>query len=149
MKHEPSEVNGKRKQTTRRTLSLGLLSLCLVIIGSGCKRDAKVAADNNPGGTYALASVDGNNVPCSVKHGGHALAVKSGSFIINSNGTCSSKVVFGPPSGGDVAREVKATYTRQGQRLTMQWEGAGTTMGSVEGDTFTMNNEGMVFVYRK
>jgi hypothetical protein len=31
----------------------------------------------------------------------------------------------------------------------MQWEGAGTTVGTVEGNDFTMNNEGMVFVYRK
>jgi len=31
----------------------------------------------------------------------------------------------------------------------MNWQGAGTTIGTVEGDTFTMNNEGMVFAYRK
>ena len=30
----------------------------------------------------------------------------------------------------------------------MQWEGAGTTQGTVEEDTFTMNNEGMLFTYR-
>jgi hypothetical protein len=48
-----------------------------------------------------------------------------------------------------ITREVKATYTRQGSKLTMQWEGAGMTTGTVEGDMFTMNNEGMVFSYRK
>jgi hypothetical protein len=53
------------------------------------------------------------------------------------------------PSRGDSAAEVKATYTRQGSTLTMQWEGAGTTTGTVQGDTFTMNNEGMAFAYRK
>jgi hypothetical protein len=52
-------------------------------------------------------------------------------------------------AGRDAAIEVKATYTRDGQKLTMQWQGAGRTIGSVEGDTFTMNNEGMVFAYRK
>ena len=31
------------------------------------------------------------------------------------------------PSGGDSSREVKAAYTRQGSKLTIQWEGAGTT----------------------
>ena len=31
----------------------------------------------------------------------------------------------------------------------MKWQGAGMTIGTVEGDTFTMDNEGMVFVYKK
>jgi hypothetical protein len=31
----------------------------------------------------------------------------------------------------------------------MQWEGAGTTLGSINGNTFAMTNEGMVFAYRK
>jgi len=31
----------------------------------------------------------------------------------------------------------------------MQWQGAGVTNGTVEGDTFTMDNEGQIFLYRK
>ena len=31
----------------------------------------------------------------------------------------------------------------------MQWQGAGMTTGTVEGNTFTMENEGMVFVYQR
>ena len=31
----------------------------------------------------------------------------------------------------------------------MTWAGAGTTVGTVEGNTFTMTNEGMVLVYRR
>jgi len=125
------------------------MPLFMVMVWTGCKQDAKVAADTNPVGTYPLVSVDGNKVPCTVQHEGNTLTVKSGTFIINPDGTCSSKVVFSPPSGGDAAREVKATYTRQGSKLTMQWEGAGTTTGTVQGDTFTMNNEGIVFAYHK
>jgi hypothetical protein len=34
-------------------------------------------------------------------------------------------------------------YTVAGTRLTMQWHGAGTTVGTVQGDTFTMYNEGI------
>lgn len=48
-----------------------------------------------------------------------------------------------------MTREVNATYTQQGPNLIMEWEGAGTTEGTVEGDSFTMNNEGMIFVYKK
>jgi hypothetical protein len=31
----------------------------------------------------------------------------------------------------------------------MKWKGAGMTTASVEGDTLTMNNEGLLFVYTK
>jgi len=34
------------------------------------------------------------------------------------------------------------TVKREGAKLTMKWEGAGITMGSMEGNTFTMDNEG-------
>jgi len=93
-----------------------------------------------------LVSVDGNKVPCTVQHEGHTMTIKSGSFIINADGTCSSKMFL---EGRDAAIEVKATYTREGSKLTMTWQGAGMTVGIVEGDTFTMNNEGMVLTYRK
>jgi hypothetical protein len=149
MKSKQSGLNGERRVATRHFLQLCLLPLLMVAVGAGCRQEAKVAADTNPTGTYNLVSVDGNKVPCTLQHEGASPTIKSGTFTINADGTCSSKVVFSMPSGGDSSREVKATYTRQGSKLTMQWEGAGTTTGTVEGDTFTMNNEGMIFAYRK
>ncbi|MBU6402602.1 MAG: hypothetical protein KGS61_19965 [Verrucomicrobia bacterium] len=146
MKTKQPESAGRRRQIAHPSVLLGLLPMFLVMVLAGCKQDARVAADANPVGTYALVSVDGNKVPCNVQHEGHALGVKSGSFIINANGSCTSKMVL---AGRDSAIEVKATYTRQGSQLTMQWEGAGMTVGTVEGDTFTMTNEGMIFAYRK
>jgi len=149
MRQKHIELNGEHQRATRHLLRWCLLPLFVVLGWAGCKQPAKVGANPDPVGAYALVSVDGNKVPCTVQHGGHALTVKSGSFIINPDGTCSSRVVFSPPSGGDSTREVKATYTRQGSELTMKWERAGMTTGSVEGDSFTMNNEGMIFAYRK
>ena len=58
-------------------------------------------------------------------------------------------MVFVPPNGSETTRVVNATYSLEKDTLTMQWEGAGTTEGTVAGDTFTMNNEGMVFAYKK
>jgi hypothetical protein len=141
--------NATRGRATRVPLSAFWLPLLAVMVSTGCNPKAKTAADISPVGSFALVSVDGNKVPSTVQHGGPPLTVKSGIFIINADGTCSSTVVFSPPSGGDVSRVVKATYTRQGPALTMKWEGAGTTTGTIEGDTFTMNNEGMIFTYRR
>ncbi len=133
-----------------------LLLLFMVVVWTGCKQETKVAADTktvaatnadiNPVGTYILVTVDGNKVPCTVQHEGHTMTINSGSFIINADGTCSSKMFL---AGRDTAIEVKASYTREDQKLTMQWQGAGMTVGTLANDTFTMNNEGMVFAYRK
>ena len=117
------------------------------MVSTGCNPKAKTAADISPVGSFALVSVDGQPVPYTVQHEGVPLTIKAGAFIIKADGTCSSKVVFSPTSGGESSHEVKATYTRQGPTLTMKWEGAGTTTGTIEGDIFTMNNEGMVFTY--
>ena len=60
-----------------------------------------------------------------------------------------STTTFVPPSGAEATREVTATYSREGSKLTMQWKGAGMTVGTISNNTFTMNNEGMLLVYRK
>src|SRR5664280_2884917 len=148
MKTNQSEFNGETRRSMRQSLQLCLLPL-LMMAWAGCKQDAKVAADTNPVGTYALVSINGNKVPYILDHEGHTATIKSGSFIINSDGTCSSTMNFSVPSGGDSSREVKATYTCQGTNLTMKWEGAGTTIGTVQGSTFRMENEGMVLAYSK
>jgi hypothetical protein len=128
-------------------------TICFVLtvgaIVSGCTKHYVASDSVGLAGEYVLVSVDGNNLPATVSHGGAALKVLSGVFTINSDGTCNSKTVFVPPTGNEIEREVAATYTIVGSELTMQWEGAGVTVGNVEGDTFTMDNEGMVFVYRK
>ena len=100
-------------------------------------------------GAYVLVSIDGKQVPATISHEGATLQVRSGAFTINGEGTCSSKTIFVPPSGSEVAREVSATYTKDGSTLNMRWKGAGKTVGTIQGDTFIMNNEGMMFVYRK
>jgi hypothetical protein len=48
--------------------------------------------------------------------------------------------------------DTTATCRLGGQKLNMlkmQWQGAGQTTGTVEGNTFTMENEVMVFAYKK
>jgi len=149
MKIEPNGLNGERQETRWCSPELCGLAVSLALLWAGCGYKGKVAAEINPVGTYSLASVDGNAVPCQVTHGGHAMTVQSGSFVIGNDGTCSSKVIFLTPAGREATREVKATYTRAGATLTMKWAGAGLTTGTVAVDSFTMDNEGMIFVYHK
>lgn len=133
-----------------RIIAVSVLAALLLFALTGCTSKPRATNEKvNPAGVYALVSVDGNQVPCTLKHEGVAMLVKSGSFTINSDGTCRSFSTFSVPPHPDVNRDVKATYTQSGSELTMKWQGAGVTKGQLNGSTFTMNNEGMVFSYRK
>ena len=116
---------------------------------SACQKQQPTAVAADPAGIYNLVSVDGKPVPASVSHGGAVLQVRSGAFTIADDGSCSSRILFVAPSGAESTREVSATYTKEGSQLRMQWKGAGQTVGTVDGQTFSMNNEGMMFVYKK
>lgn len=140
-----------------------LCALTACVLLSSCKRaetprpvtpaPSPAAADTAKlpeiGGTYTLLSINGKTLPFTVTHEGPGIQVTSGTFTIRPDGTCASVVAFVMPSGQAQSREVSATCTRDGSKLTMQWQGAGVTNGTIEGDTFTMDNEGQLFLYRK
>ena len=140
-----------------------LCALTACVLLSGCRRaetprpatpaPSPAAADTaklpDITGSYALVSINGTNLPFTVTHEPPGVRVTSGTFTIRPDGTCVGVSAFVMPSGEAQSREVSATYTRDGSKLTMQWQGAGVTGGTVEGDTFTMENEGQVFLYRK
>jgi hypothetical protein len=150
MKTKLNPSNVELQSYAPRIVAMGLLAAVLLLALTGCKRNATPAsAKLDPAGVYALVSVDGKTVPCDISHEGAAMKVKSGTFTITADGACSSAITFNVANHGDMNRVVKAAWTRQGAELTMQWEGAGTTLGSINGNTFAMTNEGMVFAYRK
>jgi hypothetical protein len=148
MKPSPNQLPATVVNGTRNALP-GCLLLALGLFISACKPDAKVATATDATGVYTLVAVDGKQLPASVSHDGAALQVRSGRFAIKSDGTCSSHLVFVTPSGAESSREASAIYTQEGAKLSMQWKGAGKTTGTIEGNTFTMDNEGTVFAYRK
>ncbi len=131
----------------------GMQNFCWVLIAisviASCTAQKASLADAEFIGSYTLVSVDGQVVPADVMHGRTKLKVLRGIFTINPNGTCRSTTVFIPPPGQQVTRDVSATYVRQGANLTMQWKGFGVTVGTVQGNSFSMDNHGMLFVYTK
>ncbi len=137
------------KTQTSRIIACYTLFMLTLLLLSGCKSNQQPAAPVDPSGVYTLVSVDGQNSPCKLMHGGTEMTIHSGAFTLNADGTCSSLMKFSVAGHEDATREVKATYTRAGDTLTMKWERAGMTTGKLAGKTFTMINEGMVFVYQK
>jgi hypothetical protein len=131
-------------------LAIGLfLPACKQEASSPDKQAATAPAKSDHVGTYSLVSINGTKLPCTPPHEGGAPEVQAGAITLNDDGTLNTTTTFKVPSGQVTSREVSGTYTREGSRFTMQWTGAGKTTATLEGTTFTMNNEGMMFAYRK
>jgi hypothetical protein len=138
----------KRNSLFALSLQPGLALIAGLMLSS-CVKQASPVVEPDISGVYKLVSVDGKPVPADIVHDQVTLQVRSGTFTLGTNGTCSTSTSFVPPNGTEVTREVSATFTRDGSNLTMTWKGAGLTVGTIDGDTFTMDNEGIKFVYKK
>ncbi len=133
-------------------LKNSIICCFVLVVGlflSTCMKEQTTSNAAHPAGVYTLVSVDGKPVPASVSHEGSTLQVNSGTFTINADGTCSSKMIFVSPAGTEAVQEVSATYTMSGSTLTIRWTDAGMTIGTFEGNTFAMETEGITLVYRK
>ena len=108
---------------------------------------ATVPADIS--GTYSLVSINGAPLPYTMTNEPPGVQVTSGTFVFGADGTCGSTIAFVLPSGQASSREVKATWVREGATLTMTWQGAGVTRGTLAGGRFDMDNEGQRFTYEK
>jgi len=93
--------------------------------------------------------VNANSVPYTFTTEGVSITIKKGLFTINSDGTCIRNITLASPNKPEISNDVKATYTLAGSTLTMNWERAGIMTGTVTGNTFTMDDRGMVFVFQK
>ena len=131
------------------TKSIAVCLVCACCLASCTMTDGNDADQVDPTGVYTLITVNGAEVPATVFHDGREITVQSGTFTINADGTCHSKMLCSFPSGAERTREVDATYTQSGSTLNMRWKGAGRTKGTVKGDTFTMDNAGMIVSYRR
>jgi hypothetical protein len=99
--------------------------------------------------SYQLIAVNSAAIPATISHDNATIKVHSGDFIIRADGTCSTTSVFSRLSGGKVTRKVHGSFTRKGSKLEIQWQGAGATTGTIDGETFSMNNHGIIFMYSR
>ncbi len=148
MKTKQSANDFNRENYTARIVAVSLLAILLLPALTGCKNKTVVTGPD-PVGVYTLVSVDGKTLPCTLTHAGTTMNIQSGSFTITAEGKCTSSINLSMGSNQNLTKITQATFTQSGAELTMNWERAGTTRGSVADDTFTMNNEGMIFAYRK
>jgi hypothetical protein len=128
---------------------MGMLAMGLCL--PTCKKAAPTAPTQTSDytGTYTLVTINGNKIPYTPTHEAGAPEVQSGTITLNADGTFTSAMSYGLPDGKVASRDFSGTYTRDGSRFSLQWKGAGVNTATLEGNTFTMNNEGVLFAYVK
>lgn len=101
-------------------------------------------------GTYSMVSIDDNELPYAPAHQGQTgPEIVSGSLTLNADGTFAFSMSYRNPSGAIGENNLDGTYTVEGSEFRLQWQGAGVTLGTLDGDRFSFNNEGMVFTFQK
>lgn len=134
-------------------VALGLAALAALPLACETRLDSAPdgkAAAADVAGTYTLVTVDGHAIPYAPMHQGQrGPTIVSSTLTLNDGDRFESKMSYGKPDGGEFSRDFKGTYFQEGSGLILTWEGAGRTKATIDGDTFTMNNEGTPFVYKK
>lgn len=135
-----------------RKTAITLLRLDVLLFAgmflSACHANADDVNGSDIPGYYVLATVIGEKLPTTVSRGDEKLRVRRGHFIIKADGGCNNRVVFARLSGDDFTRSVNGSCTRNGSELNIQWYDAGQTEATIEGDSFKINDQGVMYVYK-
>jgi hypothetical protein len=148
MKSIHHDIPVPSRSATEHGLKLAVV-LGIGLVLAACEHQPSGPSAGNLTGVYTLATVDGHQVPARVFHDGITIEVRSGTFTFDADGSCHTQTVFAPAGRAEATRKVSGTYTQAGSKLKMRWTGAGTTTGTLQGNTFTLHNEGMALAYTK
>lgn len=124
-----------------------LIFLSSILLLSAC---GKAGTSNSYLGTYDLVNIDGNPLPYTPPHEGGAPEILSSTLTLNEDGTFQMSMTYGTTPGNSISRDFTGTYSiLDDGTLRFIWEGAGITPGTLDKNTVTVNNEGILFVYEK
>ena len=138
-------------------VGIAFAAVVLAGIATGCRTNGEQSPDLDPAetstdatGTYNLVSIEGNAIPYAPMHlGRRQPQVVAGTITLHEGGTFASTMQYANEAGRTMSRAFSGTYSFDGAEFVLSWTGAGRTKATLEEDTFTMNNEGMLFVYEK
>ena len=125
------------------------LFLVLLLLGLWLPACKQVSGPSDVTGTYLLVTIDGRELPYTPAHQGGAPQVVSSTLTLDAGGTFRMSMSYATTPGNSISRDFGGTYTQEGTVLSMLWKGAGKTTATLEGSTLTLNNEGILFAYRK
>ena len=132
----------------RNMLALLLLSLAVTACGDsvGPDPDAHV-------GTYTLQTVNGSPLPFLIRQeGNNRIELTEGTVTLNANGTFSSRHSHRFTEGESISTETQSltgTYVKSDGTFTFTDNEGDVYSALLEGNSLTLNEGGVVAVYRK
>ncbi|GJM27090.1 MAG: hypothetical protein DHS20C16_35050 [Phycisphaerae bacterium] len=136
--------------STRAGMTFAVIALAGIALGCKTTGEESTDPDTDVTGIYHLISIEGNPIPYAPMHlGRRQPQVVAGTITLHDGGTFASTMEYANDAGKTMSRAFAGTYTMDGAEFILSWAGAGRTRATIEENTFTMNNEGMLFVYEK
>ena len=104
-------------------------------------------------GNYTLRTINGQDLPFTIEAAllDGKIELAAGSLRINSDNTFSLSLTLATTEGGTTTSETETTtgaYTLNETAITLTSDGE-TVTGSITGNTLTLIDEGLTFVYQK
>ncbi len=104
-------------------------------------------------GNYTLRTINGQDLPFAIEAQllDGEIELAAGSLRINSDNTFSLSLTLATTVGGTTTSETETTtgsYTLNEMAITLTSDGE-TVTGSITGNTLTLIDEGLTFVYQK
>ena len=133
---------------------LMVLGISVLFAGlSACGSDSTGPKDTDWLGTYALETVEGQNLPAVlIQIGNDKLEITAGSIRLNEDQTFSASLTFRTTEGGNVTTDTESdtgTYTKNGNALRFTYGDGSQDTGSLNGKVLTVTSEGITLVLRK
>jgi hypothetical protein len=139
----------------RRSLSGLALAVSLTAsFACGGDDDGGTAPDNAHVGTFALVSINGQNLPFSLTDGTATITITSGSVVLNADLSFRDDFAYTVQQGTStesLTETALGTYIRSGTNITFNATSPapGSYRMAFGENTLTQAGEGFTFVYRR
>jgi hypothetical protein len=134
----------------RRLLSL---TLALALIACGDDDSTSVPTNASVAGTWNLQTVNGSALPFTLSASSPKIELLSSSVNVTANGTWTSTTQTRTTIGTQAttaSSTQSGTYTLSGSAVSIRsTDGTTVQAGSVSGNTLTLAQTGLTFVYQK
>jgi hypothetical protein len=141
-----------------RNRLLGLVSALAVVTGPMHRADAQTPSLQALVGSYRLLTIDGHAIPFAPVHPdtpANALTgpeVIASTMVVRPDGSFIMAMGYRSTAGDTqhfMANPFSGTCAVDGNGYVARWDGAGQTRLTLTHDTLVVQNEGMLFTYRK
>ncbi|MES2521665.1 MAG: lipocalin family protein [Gemmatimonadota bacterium] len=135
-------------------LRRSLLSFVICLVALACSDTTSPGSNRGEVGTWRLQTINGLPLPFTLEGAGaNRVDVTAESMTLVAPGRVTMVTAFRVTEGGNVSTESvpdAGTYSVNGSTVTFKFDSDGSTpTATVNGDTMTLGDIGLTFVYRR